>query len=818
MRRLRWIRFAAALVLVVFGARRACSQTLDGKVVLADSTTPLGRVIVVASDERGNDVARTLTRRTGDFTFSFQSPGRYRVRVLRIGYRPVSSSFVDLERSARQTITVLFVGEAITLPATSVRERETCRVDADTGMSVARVWDEARKAMLSSQLATADAPLFAEWIEYERGLDSTGRIVREQRVRTVQHPTTHAFKSRPVDELMKRGYVVEEGGATTYFAPDVDVLLSDAFASSHCFQLQSSPRGKAQLVGVSFQPSRSRRDARDIEGTFWVDRTTSELTSLEFHYTNLPEIAQVAAGDVQFRRIAEGSWLVSRWSVRMPRVVAKPRRDATSRIVQSRTSTMLGGIQVTGGEVTRVLRGDSLVYRATGPRVVAKIVASDPLVPAAGAKLTLEGTDYSGIADAAGIVRIEPVLAGTYTARVSIPLMDSLGVPARDRLVEAREDVHVDSLKLPRSSDLLAAVCPRDSIKNGEGMIYGHLRDAKGRAIEDAAITATWLVGADGAVMIEPGLSSWHEQTIGTLSHADGDWHICGVPRDRGFIVRTAIDSLTDEQRVLLEHADDFTVVRLAPRVGGHLLQAGVPVAPPKRIRAAIEIFVTSSDGHAVSSATIDIDSHGRRTTVVTNSGGKAIVPDVAPGRLIIRARKIGYQQGQIVVSAEPGRNTLPIILDPTEAPVLDTVRVVGDRRVTGFGRHDEFEARRLNGFASASFTREDIRKRNPIDIWQVLTAVPSIRIVDSGTVTVESTRSARPRPDMSVEKCYLLILVDGMAMNASPGQKAFDLRLLPKPDETFGVEVFAGPSSIPLQYLKFGDGAWCGAIAVWTR
>jgi len=41
---------------------------------------------------------------------------------------------------------------------------------------------------------------------------------------------------------------------------------------------------------------------------------------------------------------------------------------------------------------------------------------------------------------------------------------------------------------------------------------------------------------------------------------------------------------------------------------------------------------------------------------------------------------------------------------------------------------------------------------------------------------------------------------------------------LLPKPDEIFGVEVFAGPSSIPIQGLKSGDGAWCGAIAVWTR
>lgn len=504
----------------------------------------------------------------------------------------------------------------------------------------------------------------------------------------------------------------------------------------------------------------------------------------------------------------------------MPRVVPKPRRiDATRGVIQSATGTMLGGIQVTGGEVTRVLRGDSLIYRATGPRVIAKIISRDALVSAAGARVTLEGTDYAGVADAAGLIRIEPVLAGTYTARVSIPLMDSLGVPARDRLVVAREDAHVDSLTLPRANELLAAVCPRDSIRNGEAMVYGHVRDAKGRAIEDAAITATWLAGADGMTMIEPGLSSGHEQTLGTLSHADGYWHICGVPRGRAFTVRTAVDSLTDERRVLLETGDDFEAVTLVPRVGGRLPQASATGAlPPKRIRSAIEIYATSSEGRALSDVRIEIESREKTTSVATNSGGKAIVPDVAPGRLIVRARKIGYQPGQIVVSAEPGRNTLPIVLDPTEAPTLDTVRVVGDRRVVGFGRHDEFEARRVSGAASASFTRDDIRRRNPVDLWQLLTAVPSIRVVDSGAVTIESTRSARPRPDMSIEKCYLLILVDGIAMNASPGQKAFDLRLLPKPDETFGIEVFAGPSSIPLQYSRFGDGAWCGAIAIWTR
>ena len=47
---------------------------------------------------------------------------------------------------------------------------------------------------------------------------------------------------------------------------------------------------------------------------------------------------------------------------------------------------------------------------------------------------------------------------------------------------------------------------------------------------------------------------------------------------------------------------------------------------------------------------------------------------------------------------------------------------------------------------------------------------------------------------------------------------RPFDLRMLPPPEEVYGLEVFAGPSSIPPQYGGVGVGKWCGLIAVWTR
>ena len=63
-----------------------------------------------------------------------------------------------------------------------------------------------------------------------------------------------------------------------------------------------------------------------------------------------------------------------------------------------------------------------------------------------------------------------------------------------------------------------------------------------------------------------------------------------------------------------------------------------------------------------------------------------------------------------------------------------------------------------------------------------------------------------------------MTVMVDGLVMNSGPGQLTFDLRLLPKPEEIHGIEVFAGPASIPLQYGGSGSNKWCGLIAIWTR
>ena len=815
--------FMCGIALCV-AARTAGAQVVDGTVVLPDSVTPVAGVIVIASDALGGAVARALTTERGAFTLRLPTAGTYSLRLLRIGYRPTSGPAVTVAAGATESVRIVFAADAVRLSAINVRERETCRVSADTGLVVAGLWEEARKAMLTTQLGAVGPPLIAEWVEYDRALDSTARIVREQHVRTSRNPTTHAFRSLSAELLAARGYVVEDATGTTYYAPDADVLLSESFVSTHCFRLEA-PRGpNVSLIGVAFQPTRDRRGQHEIEGTLWLDRSSAELRTMEFRYTNLPDATEPAhpGGTVEFLRLDDGRWLVSRWGLRMPQLGARERSSdvGARQVILATRAPVLRGVQVTGGEVTRIERRDSIVYRAAGARLAVQLVAPDSLLPAAAATLSLEGTDYRAVADRSGRIELAPVLPGRYRARVQTPLMDSLGLAPVVRDVEARLDTHVDSLTLPSARDALLKACPRDSVRHGEAMLRGRVRDERARAVQNAAVVVTWQTNVAIVAAADAEHLRYSERTIGTLSDETGSWRLCGVPRGLALAVRAVGDSGSDLRRVLLGDEQSFASIDLVIRrqVAALNREADAALGKAPSSRALVELSVTDIHAQPLADATLDIAlSSGPKRTVVTGPNGRALLPDVAPGILTVRARHVGFKPGQVSVSIEPGRNTVPIVLSDIATPTLDTVRVVGDRRIPS--RLDEFETRRVNRQATVSLTRADIERRNPPNLWQMLAGIPSIQVADIDTMVIaRSTRSLSMRPDGTVESCFLLVMIDGTVMNPDALHKAFDLRLLPPPNDVYGIEIFAGPSSIPLQYGGVGSGKWCGMIAIWTR
>jgi hypothetical protein len=204
-----------------------------------------------------------------------------------------------------------------------------------------------------------------KWTVYDANTDITAEKVLTKSTNSYSASAVKAFVSLPPDSLAKVGYMTENDSGTLYRAPDAEALLSDAFASLHCFREEPPTGDKGDWVGIGFRPANDRAGIVDIEGTLWLDRASSELRELEFRFTNLPDdYAHVkAGGSVEFLRLSTGSWLVSRWQLRMPRTSRQLVPHYTVTLgARDDYKTVVVGLQLTGGDVTAVTRGRQVLF------------------------------------------------------------------------------------------------------------------------------------------------------------------------------------------------------------------------------------------------------------------------------------------------------------------------------------------------------------------------------------------------------------------------------------------------------------------------
>jgi hypothetical protein len=357
-------RIAGALATLLAVGAGLGAQTVRGIVMLPDSSRAVG-VIVMATDAKGAVAARALTGESGSYELRLPGAGQYEVRVLRIGFRPTVIPAFEIGDGESRLLPVVLRGEAIVLSAIKVQGKSVCRVHQDSGQAVARLWEEARKAITATQLSQATKRQTVKWTVYDATTDVTGTQVLTKSTDSFSASAVKAFVALPADSLAKVGYMTENDSGTLYRAPDADALLSDAFASLHCFREEPPTKDKGDWVGIGFRPAKNRSGIVDIEGTLWLDRTSSELRELDFLFANLPEdYSHVSAGGrVEFLRLSTGSWLVSRWQLRMPRTSVQLVPHFNGKLGgRDEYKTVLVGLQLTGGEVTAVTRGLEVLF------------------------------------------------------------------------------------------------------------------------------------------------------------------------------------------------------------------------------------------------------------------------------------------------------------------------------------------------------------------------------------------------------------------------------------------------------------------------
>ncbi len=537
------------------------AQSVRGTLVEEGSGTPIEGAFVVLLRGSDSTVAGTLTDDLGVFVLQAPTGGSYTVRAERIGYDSFSSAPLSLRPGPPIQYRLEMPVSPVELATISVEGERRCESRPEDGRRMARVWEEAKKALTT-----------AVWTEKQRAFRFTTRLHRStldpRDLRVLAEETeiqsglaVNPFQALPVEELAASGYTRRLPSDTTeYFAPDAQVLLSDLFLDDHCFRVVEGGGETSGMIGLGFEPL-VETDRTDISGVLWLDRSTAQLQFIHYRYENLPSGVESdeLGGRVGFRRLPDGAWIVNDWHIRMPVLEEITVMERTGPAVpgnppRARRRIRLGAIVEQGGEVLIVADAQGRITVASGGltpgrgALSGQVFDSTSNAPLGGATVSLLGTNLRTTSDAEGRYSLNNLPVGefylTFSHRRAKALR--LGSVLQKAVVQEGEVTRVD-LAVPPASALIPALCPAAVGESGEApelemsVIAGTVMETgTGLPVQGAIVhLSTHVLGVLAAPVDVETLSAWKVAGISgpeslsrfkTVADQNGSFLFCGIP------------------------------------------------------------------------------------------------------------------------------------------------------------------------------------------------------------------------------------------------------------------------------------------------
>ena len=141
----------APLIAALLTAWSAHAQVVRGTAITPDSVLIPGGIVTLLND-KGTPVARALGDEGGTFTLRAPSSGSYRIEAKRLAFRPTLDAPIVLEDGKVLLHTLVLAGAPVQLAGVQVTAESRCESHLDSASAAFVVWEEARKALRSSQL------------------------------------------------------------------------------------------------------------------------------------------------------------------------------------------------------------------------------------------------------------------------------------------------------------------------------------------------------------------------------------------------------------------------------------------------------------------------------------------------------------------------------------------------------------------------------------------------------------------------------------------------------------------------------------------
>jgi hypothetical protein len=565
------------MALLVAIARPAASQELRGLVRDSALSAPLPGVVVTALDSAGKAKARAISGAGGRFTLTM-STGTARLRAVRIGYRPR-----DIALPVRSTAPLEFAMTRIPalLEAVRVSDRELCPGSSDRGAAF-QLWEQARAGLLAEVVARDANPATATTLVFERRMFLGDDLVQRQRDEQHIGRTTRPFvASATPARFAEHGYMVDVGADRLFSAPDADVLLDESFAATHCFHLEGADPAHADpahadQAGLAFTPVPGRPDSLvDVQGVIWLSRTTPEIRSLEFQYTNLEPAATRAGvgGRIEFRTATNGVSFIERWSLRLPIFGVAPRRplmvvtepgvrQARSRRMD-RTDVEVREIQEAGGQVVRIAWPDGTSWSGATTAIAGTVTERGTTRAVANALITLAGTPDTTRTNDRGEFKLAPIIPGRYSVTVIDTTLEAYTAPrSESRVLDVRDgQTSAVDVSFAPALDVIARLCRDQKDAPNTTTLVGRIALPLGTVPRDAEVRATW---QDYAGHIGDNVSIATEQRTSTLDDG-GRFLVCHVALDRPVSLTLLHGSAITADTILTPRASGYVPVDWRP-------------------------------------------------------------------------------------------------------------------------------------------------------------------------------------------------------------------------------------------------------------
>jgi Carboxypeptidase regulatory-like domain len=408
------------------GMLSAQKASITGQVLDSDFAGPVQGVLVTLIGAAGNPVQSRLSNALGRYRFTDVDPGEYSVTANMIGYGTTTSRDFSLAPGKVHILDLTVEVTAIILGGLAVSGERRCGLDPNEGIILAQLWSEVREALQRASF-TGGLPFVYETRSITRRMTRNASGVIDVESTPIIIASGVPYVSLDPEVFRERGYAFRNDTTNLidYYAPDADVLLSDAFTDTHCFQLERGEDEEDGLVGVKFEPL-DGRDIPEIQGVAWVDPGTIKLRHVEFQFVNVLRGSRQKhlGGRMDFVELPSGLWIIEVWRLRVP-VVSQSASDRWGIQRRRFRPADLLAIQEFGGVVDRVRdAAGEPVFDAHAGLVRGIVVDSETGAPAPGIIVTLGDTGRLARTGASGVFRFGDVPEAMYR----ITFQDAAGV------------------------------------------------------------------------------------------------------------------------------------------------------------------------------------------------------------------------------------------------------------------------------------------------------------------------------------------------------------------------------------------------------